>query len=219
MKIEAVIFDLDGVLVDSEPLYMNVFKAFIENTGHKVDDQTMGKLVGLSAHQDYELVSQWTNNYFKNYETYRVQLKNHFQNWGPIDYYDVVNDGLYDLLKHLKENGIKIGLASASKRETIERALNQIKVMDYFDFYLSGHEVARSKPYPDVYLAVAQQLRVNPEHCLVIEDSQNGIKAGKAAGMYVIAKREERFGFSQTQADQIIDDLTQFPFELLRKEI
>ncbi len=80
---------------------------------------------------------------------------------------------------------------------------------------MSGNEVARSKPFPDVYLAVAKKLGVKPENCIVIEDSANGIKAGKNAGMFVVAKREERFNFSQEEADLIINELMDFPFELL----
>ncbi len=218
MSYEAVIFDLDGVLVDSEPLYLEVYKNFVIDTGYAMDDIEIRRLVGMNNYQDYVLVNEWTDNHFIDYDTYQKELKKHFKAWGPIDYYDVVNEGLLQLLENLKKRQIKIGLASASSRNTIDRVLKQIEVYDYFDYYLSGHEIERSKPHPDIYLEVAKQLEVSPEKCLVIEDSENGIKSGKAAGMFVIAKREDRFGFSQEEADLIINELTEFPYEMLRKE-
>ena len=219
MNIEAIIFDLDGVIIDSEPVYLERFQEFLRDKGFEIDLLEMSRMVGMNAQQDFAAISSWTNDYFRDYNHYREDMRAYFSKLPEVDYQAIKQDGLDELLANFKKRGLKIGLASASSPRAIQSALIGTGVFDYFDYVLSGHQVKRSKPYPDVYLAVAEKLGVKPEQCIVIEDSENGIKAGKNANMFVVAKREERFNFSQKQADLIIDQLIDFPFELLERGI
>ena len=215
MSVEAIIFDLDGVIIDSEPIYLLRFQEFIKSVGFEVSLSEMSKMVGMNAQQDFEIVNEWTHNHFRDYQQYKEEMNAFFEKFPDVDYPAIKQKGLDELLAIFKSRNLKMGLASASSPQDIQKALVGTGVIEYFDYALSGHEVARSKPFPDVYLAVAKKLGVKPENCVVIEDSANGIKAGKNAGMFVVAKREERFNFSQDEADLIIDELMDFPFELL----
>lgn len=95
--------------------------------------------------------------------------------------------GLYELLERLKQKKIMLAVASSSGLEIIHAVLKAISCESYFDLLVSGTEVKRGKPYPDIFLKVASVLRVDPSECLVLEDSESGVVAGRKAGMNVIA--------------------------------
>jgi len=95
-------------------------------------------------------------------------------------------EGIESLLNGLKNSNIKIGLASSSPREFIELILKNLGFFEYFEVVISGEEVVRSKPAPDIFLRVAELLKEQPSNCIVIEDSEHGVRAAKDAGMRCI---------------------------------
>lgn len=204
--IEAVIFDMDGVLIDSEGIYIEWLSDYARKMGYSMTEEMLVKTVGLS--------SDMSADYFDS--VLGKGLGRHFW-YGylelcdtcPFDYSQVLNPGVRDLLEQLKNSHLKIGLASASDRKDIEDMLEANDIGRYFDVVLSGAEFQESKPNPEIYLKAINELDVLPERCVVIEDSDYGIRAAKSAGAQVIAKEERRFGFSQAEADIVVKDMTE----------
>ena len=116
--------------------------------------------------------------------------------------------GAHKLIKELKEAGVKIAIASSSIPKDIERVLKQLELFDEFDVIVSGTEVARSKPAPDVFLEAARQLAMEPSSCVVLEDAEAGVKAGNAAGMKVVAVPNQFTAHNDfSLADKVIKSL------------
>lgn len=121
----------------------------------------------------------------------------------PFSYKEVVIPGIEELLEYLKRAGISMALASSSDMKDIQEMLDETGFDKYFHIITSGEMFKESKPNPEIYLYTIEQLGKKSENCIVIEDSDYGILAGKEAGTYVIAREDKRFGFSQKQADII----------------
>ena len=110
-----------------------------------------------------------------------------------------LKNGVGEFLERCKENGIKFGIATSNSRELVDATLEALKIREYFDCVMTACEVAKGKPAPDIYLAVAENIGVNPKDCLVFEDIEMGILAGKSAGMEVCAVEDD---FSMNQIDK-----------------
>lgn len=201
---EAVIFDMDGVLIDSEIVYYEWLKSFLEKKGCRLPEEQIKKLSGLSMVQSEQLLDKYFENGAKLWRGYIEECEEY-----PLDYNDIVNPGVRELLDFLKEKRVKTALASSSDKKEILEVLEEIKLRDYFQVILSGDMFQESKPNPEIYLETMKRLEIVPEKCIVIEDSDYGITAGKTAGAYVIAKEEKRLGFSQNMADWIAPDMYQ----------
>jgi len=186
---EAVIFDMDGVLIDSEPLWKIAMEEVFHSLGSKLTKADFQKTVGLRID---EVVHFW----------------NHHENWGVENEKDVEEaiivkmielisanaaplSGVMDTLMFLKNSGLKIGLGTSSSSRLIQVVLSELHIEHFFDFTHSAETEAFGKPHPAVYLTVAQQLSVSPNKCLVIEDSFNGVIAGLAAKMKVVCIPEK----------------------------
>jgi sugar-phosphatase len=186
---EAVIFDMDGVLIDSEPLWKIAMEEVFHSLGSKLTKADFQKTVGLRID---EVVHFW----------------NHHENWGVENEKDVEEDiilkmislisqnaqpleGVIETLAFLKSKGMKIGLGTSSSSRLIHVVLTELNIPHYFDFTHSAETEAFGKPHPAVYLTVADQLKVSPNKCLVIEDSFNGVIAGLAAKMKVVCIPEK----------------------------
>ena len=117
------------------------------------------------------------------------------------------NAAAAETVRRLKARGVRVALASSSPMDSIEEVLNACGLSDAFEYVVSGEQFKESKPEPDIYLHALDLLGLPANRCCCVEDSVPGITAGKRAGLTVIAKREERFGFSQDAADKIIDQL------------
>ncbi|MEY3503957.1 MAG: hypothetical protein RL349_548 [Bacteroidota bacterium] len=180
---DAIIFDMDGVLIDSEPLWKIAMEFVFGQYGSTLTHQDFQKTVGLRID---EVIAFWN-----------IQ-----ENWGLSDLKNVENQiidklislieldpkplpGVLDTLQFLKESGKKIGLATSSSQRLITTVLRALHIESYFDFAYSAEFETYGKPHPGVYIKVAAHLAVPTQRCLVIEDSLNGIIAGLAAQMKV----------------------------------
>ncbi len=190
---KAVIFDMDGVLIDSEPAYLEMNRKMFAEYGIEMDDEDYKALVGLPS------VPMWTMLKKK------YSLKNEVSEFLKIEKRrmleildsDVISgpiEGITELLQSLKEKNAKLSVASSSARENIDFILSKLKLTGFFDFVISGEEVTNGKPAPDIFLKVSERLNVIPGKCYVIEDSANGIKAAGSAGMHCI-------GFSNNETN------------------
>lgn len=186
---DAVIFDMDGVLIDSEPLWKIAMEEIFLSVGCSLTRQDFQKTVGLRLDEVIEYWYQhagWKNATPKEVEGKIVQrmieLLN--ENGTPLT-------GVVETLQYLQSKGKKIGLATSSYEILIETVLEALSIRTYFDYTHSAEKEAFGKPHPAVYLTVANKLNSSPLRCLVIEDSLNGIISGKAARMKVVCIPEK----------------------------
>lgn len=195
---KAVIFDMDGVLVDSEPKNLEQLKGFYKSYGTDVDDTFMNTLVGSSYTYTYNesmrvMKLSWSIEKFK--ELFDNYCKIH-----SFEYDSVLNPGVKEILLWLKKHGYKTAVASSSTMNQIQTMKKVYNLNDCFDELLSGEIFNESKPNPEIYLTAAKKLLVKPEECIAIEDSKYGIEAGNAAGMRVLAYADDRYRVDQSKA-------------------
>lgn len=204
--IKAVVFDMDGVLIDSELAFTHHLRHFFKANHYPYTDAHLHQLIGSSHERGCEIIVEMTNGSVDPdimWKQWHLYLKEN-----PLDYMALRVDGIIEVMNYLKANHYKIGLSSATEKEGIISHMRECELYDYFDALSSGHEVKHSKPAPDVYLKTIQDLGVTPEECIVIEDSYYGIKAAKNAKVaYVLARRVKELNLNQSEADEIIDDM------------
>lgn len=186
MNFEAILFDCDGVLVDSEAITCGVLRDMFDEQGWRMTlAECMQRFVGhtvksqrsvIEAHTGVPLTDAWLDQFFARRNVALTQSI-------------TAIDGVHEAVAHLHDHCQgRIAVASGADRFKVEMMLKQVGLMHFFEGRIfSGHEVPRSKPHPDVYLAAAAHLQIDPARCLVIEDSAVGITAGVAAGATVWA--------------------------------
>lgn len=211
--IEAVIFDMDGVLTDSEPLYHLSLDQVLQAHGHSLTDEDNRVILGTTVEFTWQTLKD------------RFQLDGDLQDW--IGVYDEVllknlreniepSPGLYDLLDNLDAQGLPFGLASSSQANWVDVILTILGIKQRFRVVMSGDMVTNGKPAPDIYLTAASKLGVEPSRSLVFEDSPHGIQAGKAAGMTVVAVLTDMTrDMDLSSADYHIESLADFNISLL----
>lgn len=204
---KAIIFDMDGVIIDSEPLYFDRHIRFLNHHKVELKQEDLHPMAGASGADSWAILQQIIGDEVEQ-EVY-YQALSEFHQHTPIDYTEVIDPDIYTVLDYLTNENYRIGLASSSGIRTIEKVLQQGELTDYFDIIMSGEMFERSKPNPEIYLKTAEKLEVGTDNCLAIEDSTYGIQAAKAAGMYVLAKEDTRFNFEQHLADKKIKRLTE----------
>lgn len=186
---EAVIFDMDGVLIDSEPLWKIAMEDVFHSIGSVLTKQDFQKTVGLRLDEVILFWHQhegWKNVSPKEVEQQIVlrMVELIRENGNPLP-------GVIETLSYLKERNVKIGLATSSYEILINAVLRELKITDQFDVTHSAEHEQYGKPHPAVYLTVAERLNVQPIRCLVVEDSLNGIISAKAARMKVVCIPEK----------------------------
>jgi len=184
MPIKAVLFDMDGVLFDSEPLHETINTQIYRELDIIVDNALVREFVGRTSSDRWTRIIQ------------KFQLQNTVDELNNRQWDDLVNSlpgsglgastGLDTLLAFLKENDIRATVASASHKRFVEAVIEHLLIGQNLEGFTSGEEVERCKPAPDIFLLAAKKLGVAPPECLVIEDSSAGVRAGKAAGMYTV---------------------------------
>lgn len=198
MMIKAVVFDMDGVLVNSEPKYLEQLLGFFQSYGANADEAFFHTLVGSSYEYTYlecirKMQVDWS------IEEFTEKLDKYAEEHS-FGYDEVLNPGVKEILSWLKKEGYKTAIASSSWLYQIENMVNVCGLQEYFDVLLSGEMFEESKPNPEIYLTAAKKLGVDPSECVAVEDSTYGIAAGIAAGMRVIAYADEQFGIDQSRA-------------------
>lgn len=188
--ISSILFDLDGVLADSEPSWNQIDAAFLR--AYNVDyqgqhkDQVLGKSFALAVEfyrQKFALRTEMEQLMLERETIARDFYATHIPIFASAP----------AVLGQLKERGFKLGLATSSVRDLVSPFLQRHDIERFFDAVTTGEEVTHGKPNPDIYLKAAQKVGAAPNDCLVIEDALSGIAAGKAAGMRVVAIPDARF--------------------------
>lgn len=183
-NIEAVIFDLDGTLVDSMWMWKEIDVEYLSKYGIEVPSDLQQAVEGMSFSE--------TAQYFKD----RFNLPDPVDvikvEWNKMAWDKYGNEvplkkGVIEFLEELRSRGIKTGIATSNSRELVNHVLKSLNITDYFDSVRTSCEAKKGKPAPDIYLLVADDLQVDPKECLVFEDLALGVMAGKSAGMSVCA--------------------------------
>lgn len=192
-KIKAVLFDLDGTLVDSMWMWKDIDIEYLGRYGHELPGELQKDIEGMSLTE--------TAGYFKNRFHLRQSLDEIKSEWMDMarDKYRhqvLLKPGARDFLHYLKEKNVKTGIASSNGIELVHTVLRAQNVDTYLDSVHTCCDVKRGKPNPDIYLLVAKELHAEPEECLVFEDIPMGILAGKRAGMKTCAVEDD---FSRNQ--------------------
>ncbi|KXG45023.1 beta-phosphoglucomutase [Tepidibacillus decaturensis] len=212
--IEAVIFDLDGVITDTAEYHYLAWKQLAEELGLPFDRQFNEKLKGVGRMDSLELILQQGN------KSYTIEEKISLANRKNDHYKQLIqkitpNDllpGILPLLKELKTNGVKIALASASKNAFT--VIDKLQVGEYFDTIVDAGKIVKGKPDPEIFMVAAEQLKVPVQNCVGIEDAEAGIRAIKEANMFAVGVGNED---SMHQADLIVKDTNELTLERLRE--
>lgn len=203
MRKKAVIFDMDGVLIDSEPVYIEKFRSFLEENHCTVDERILCAVAGASSKQTWEYMAQMWYEKIDAEELHQLFRRRHpdFQ----IPYKEVIYPGIQELLRWLKDKKFILALASSSSENAIKRMMEETGLKGYFSCVVSGNMFRESKPNPDIYLHTLSMLGLPAEDCIAVEDSTYGIQAAKAAGLQVAAVKDVRFSYDQSRADWRVD--------------
>lgn len=199
---KAVIFDMDGVIVDSEVIALRYLEEALAERTIILSNEELAKMIGLSPKQGRQMLAEFCDDYEEIFALYEDKFDQQ-----EIDFKSILNPGIQELLDFMQENNIKAGLASSAYKKDIVEVLEQTGLKKYFSVVLSGEMFQESKPNPEIYIKAMNQLNVKASECIIIEDSAYGIDAGKAAGAYVIAKEETRIPINQGHADIILPDM------------
>ena len=212
-KLKAVIFDLDGVIIDSEPIHHKVLNEILKDYSVVIEDEEYNTFIGTSNASLWKKIIDKYNLKLEVEDMCLLTLKNNFEYLKNNDVQPI--NGVINLLAQLKNNNILIGLASSSPLDSIELILSIFNIRTYFEVVVSGESVAKSKPSPEIFLKTAKLLGVKPKNCVVIEDSKNGVTAAKSATMKCIGFKNKNSGNQDiSKADKIIACMTDATLEL-----
>lgn len=216
-KLKAVIFDMDGVLVDSEPWHYKIEKILYKELGLNVPDKVHQTYLGTAGDFMYGDIksrynlAQSVDELLKWDDGHRIKYFNEIEGLAP-------NTGVEKLLKELKDCGVRTAVATSSTPGVVDVVLKKCNLSRYFDHVVTTEHAGKSKPEPDVYLLATEKLGIKPVECLVIEDSANGIKAAKSANIFCIAYQpNEGTKNNISDADYVINDFNEVDFTVLER--
>ncbi len=207
MKYSAVIFDMDGVLIDSEIFYLDRLYERMAEKYPWVKREDLFPTVGMSGPEERLLMHRLAKK-APDDEKFDRELDAIHGSSEIEDFSDVLYPEVPRVLESLKEQGCQLALASSSPLKTIKRMLRQCGLEPYFESVISGEQLKESKPNPEIYRITMERLGRRPKECLIVEDSTHGVRAGTAAGAHVAARLDERFHFDQSGAAYFIRTLS-----------
>lgn len=206
---KAVLFDMDGVIADSEKWNMKTFIVRLEQDDIHIDMDYITQFCGSTqSHIWQELKERFhlpnsVEQYLKEYYQLRDNLINTY-GLEPMP-------GCVDFIKRLHSENVPLAVASSSSMDDIQKVLNSFNITKFFDAVITGFDCQHSKPDPEIYLTAACAIGASPANCIVIEDSEHGMHAAKSAGMYCIGYAPEQAIAQDTSyADMVIQDFQEF---------
>jgi len=202
----AIIFDMDGLMIDSEKIYWSVGRQLARSFGKEVKDETLGRMMGRKPLDSVSLFAQelgLTESPEKLHAMREEAVKRELEKGvDPMP-------GLREVLAKFRPR-YKLGIATSAPRYLVDMVLNGLELTNAFDVIQTSDDVKYGKPDPEIYVKAMARLGVEPHDCVVLEDSSNGALAGKRAGAYVIAvpsqyTREQDFSFADYVATDLLD--------------
>ncbi len=209
---KAVIFDMDGVLVDNNDVHIEAFAQFCSRYGVEMSAEKFMQCAGMG---NDDIISTLFGRKIESKEL--VRLSSEKEALYREIYADTIKplDGLVDTLKALKAQGVKCAVGSSGITENVNFVLEKCGITEYFDAIANGDMVTKAKPNPEVFLLAAKLMGVEPQDCVVFEDSFAGVKAARNGGMKVITVATTHSRDKHTDYDYIIDDFTQIDIKTI----
>ncbi|WP_333693844.1 HAD family hydrolase [Flavobacterium sp.] len=214
--IQTVIFDMDGVIVDTEPVHHFAYQQHFKQLNIDVSPEMYASFTGNSTKNIYERLKSVYG--LKEDVLDLVEVKRNLFNDAFDQKEDLyLLDGVEELIQELHQNGMQLILASSSANVTIQRIFNRFDLNKYFTHKVSGEDFPKSKPHPAIFQKAAELAQTSVEHCIVIEDSTNGIMAAKAAGIYCVGYDSFHSKMQDySLADKVISHFNELSFEKIR---
>ncbi len=216
--LKAVLFDMDGVIVDTEPLHYKAYQKMFAKVGIEVSSEMYEGFTGQST---YGICKQLCTHFNLELEPQElVQIKRNYFTKLFFDDDDLkLLDGVEELINNYFDHGLTLVVASSASMFTINNVMKRFKLDRFFSNKLSGADLKASKPHPEIFINAAKAANALANECFVIEDSTNGIKAAKRAGIYCVAyKSEHSKNQDYTLADMLISDYKEITFERMHKK-
>jgi beta-phosphoglucomutase len=217
MALKAVLFDMDGVIVDSEPLHRKAFYSTFEDLGIVVPKEVYTSFAGAATHNiAVKLIDMYGLDVSAEYimETKRKYFSDLFYNDSEFD----LVPGVRNLIEHYAENQIKLVVASSATRNTIEMVFDKFGLDKYFIGRISGADLVESKPNPEIFIQASKLARESVENCMVIEDATNGIVAAHRAGIFCSAYKSPHTHLQDySLAGLVVSDYTELSLDKLEK--
>lgn len=214
--VKTVIFDMDGVLVNSEPLHHEVSLVQFKNLDIEVTDDVFATFTGNSNKMIYQKLKDRFALQQEIGDLIATKNKLFIEAFDKKENLNLI-PGVKELIVDLYDNGVQLIVASSSEMEIINKVFERFDLDPYFTHKVSGNDFPESKPNPAIFVKAASYSKAPIEECVIIEDSTNGIKAAKAAGIFCIAyKSEEVDNQDQSLADIIIYDYKDLDFERIK---
>ena len=213
--LKAIIFDMDGVLIDTIPYVWKSFNTILKEENIHFSKEYIKKNLARSLRDNLKAWKEEFN--IKDYDIMEFSKK---ATEIQLDFLkdEKPNKALINLLKQAKEQNLKCAVATSSLRWRTEKILDLLKIRTYFDAVVTANDVKNHKPSPDVFLEAAKQVNINPEECIVIEDAGNGIEAAKKGNMKAIGLITKHNSKEELKdADMIINDFSEIDIERLNE--
>lgn len=216
-NIEAVIFDMDGVIIDSEPLYFKIQNKLFNEIGFSVSKSEYDTFIGSGMQLMWEKLSSKHNLPYTINQLISMNNKLIYKTFSELPLL-AATEGFRPFLTSLKKLQIKTAVASSTSKRTINVILSRLNVIQEFDTIVSSEEVQLGKPEPDIFLEAARRINIKPENCIVIEDSTLGVLAAEKAGMICVGFTNNNSGNQDlSSADIVVNsfreiDLKSLPF-------
>ncbi len=215
--IQAVLFDMDGVLINTEPLHYRMWKEVFHNHGLEIDYDGYKGCIGATHEYLLNLILKNYGRDFRANENIRAEAMEVKKRIIAEEGFPRM-PGVEEMVRRLYDAGYLLAIASSSPVNYIELAMEHLGIREYFRVMNSGDHVAHSKPAPDIYLDTARHLGTEPEKCVVLEDSANGCTAAASAGMFCVGLYNPDSGEQDlSRAKVIIKDLGEFTPELIAR--
>lgn len=216
INIKAIIYDVDGTLINSEPVHVRAWDSALQHYNHRVSDLSHG-LQSTMAGKKPLVIAQIMIDELQLPIDAKTLLKYKTDTFMALaDTIDFM-PGAVDSIKRFKIAGYKLGIGTSLDREYLAQLLNRQNILDLFDSIVTGDQVANGKPHPETYLTVANTLDLEPSECLVLEDATSGVKAAKSAGVWCIAiKNHNAVNQDLSNADITVSSLCDVTQKLVK---
>ncbi|HCF04177.1 HAD family phosphatase [Flavobacterium sp.] len=214
--IQTVIFDMDGVIVDTEPVHRYAYYKQFEELNIEVTEAMYTSFTGFSTRNTFQTLKeqfQLTHEVEDLIQRKRSIFNDAFDTKADLE----LLEGVRTLIEDLHQNGIQLILASSASKVTIDRVFTRFGLHDFFTHIVSGEDFPKSKPHPAIFEHAASLSIAPKENCIVIEDSTNGVKAAKSAGIYCVGYISEHSKDQHLEeADLVINHFKELTAEVIR---
>ncbi|NLW56895.1 MAG: HAD family phosphatase [Firmicutes bacterium] len=210
---KGVIFDMDGVIIDSEPIHIKLERELLEECGGDYSKITHADFMGTTDAEMWGTFKEQFKIELSVGELINIKRGRFIENLGQIP----LVDNVLAFMASLQSIGCKLGLASSNNESAVEAVKNKFGLEKYIDVFINGEAVTKGKPHPEIFLTAAKQMGLKPEDCLVIEDTKNGVLAAKAAGMKCVGFQNKNSGEQDlSEADLIVSSYKELTIEELK---